>query len=85
MALTGEIYGMRTIGTLSGVSLLAHQIGGGASVWLAGVLHDLTGSYNISFSLAVVGLVGAALMSFSISERRYSVRYFTPTPAHAGD
>ena len=35
-ALTGEIYGMRTLGTLGGFSLLAHQIGGGLSVWLAG-------------------------------------------------
>jgi MFS family permease len=74
-ALTGEIYGMRTLGTLGGISLLAHQIGGGASVWLAGALYDLTGSYDISFILAIVGLIGAALVSFAIAERRYSVRY----------
>ena len=37
-------------GHLSGISLLAHQIGGGASVWLAGELHDLTGNYDISLS-----------------------------------
>jgi MFS family permease len=85
MALTGEIYGMRALGTLSGISLLAHQIGGGASVWLAGVLHDLTGSYDISFTLAAVALVAAALVSFGIAERRYSVRYIAPAPAAVGD
>jgi MFS family permease len=85
MALTGEIYGMRALGTLSGISLLAHQIGGGASVWLAGVLHDLTGSYDVSFTLAAVALVGAALVSFGIAERRYSVRYIAPAPLVAGD
>jgi predicted MFS family arabinose efflux permease len=84
-ALTSEVYGMRALGTLSGISLAAHQIGGGASVWLAGVLHDLTGSYDISFTLAAIGLIGASLVSFSISERRYSVRYLAPTPAPAGD
>jgi MFS family permease len=84
-ALTGEIYGMRALGTLSGISLLAHQIGGGASVWLAGVLHDLTGSYEVSFTLAVVALVAASVLSFSIAERRYSVRYLAPAPTVAGD
>ncbi|MGH8056406.1 MAG: MFS transporter, partial [Candidatus Entotheonellia bacterium] len=85
MALTGEIYGMRSLGTLGGISLLAHQIGGGASVWLAGVVHDLTGSYDISFALAIVALLGAALMSFTIAERRYSVRYMTQAQPTAGD
>lgn len=85
MALTGEIYGMRTIGTLGGVSLLAHQIGGGASVWLAGRLRDLTGSYDISFTLAILALVGAALVSFIIAERRYSVRYVAQAAAPVGD
>jgi MFS family permease len=85
IALTGEIYGMRALGTLGGISLLAHQIGGGASVWLAGVMHDLTGSYDLSFTLAAVALVGASLVSFAIAERRYSVRYMPPEPSAAGD
>jgi MFS family permease len=85
IALTGEIYGLRALGTLGGISLLAHQIGGGASVWLAGAMHDLTGSYDLSFILAAVALVGASLLSFSIAERRYSVRYITPAPSAAGD
>jgi MFS family permease len=85
MALTGEIYGLRSLGTLGSISLLAHQIGGGASVWLAGRLHDLTGSYDISFTLAAVALLGASLVSFGIAERRYSVRYLKPTPLVAGD
>src|SRR5215470_5321894 len=85
IALTGEIYGMRTLGTLGGVSLLAHQMGGGLSVWLAGKLYDLTGNYDISFTLAIIALVGASLVSFGIAERRYSIRYMTPAPSAAGD
>lgn len=81
VALTGEVYGMRTLGTLSGVSTLLHQIGGGTSVWMAGVLHDQTGSYEISFTLAMVAQVGASWVSWNISERRYSVRYKAPAPS----
>ena len=80
-ALTGEVYGMRALGTLAGISLLVHQLGGGASVWLAGVLHDATGSYDISFTLAAVALLGASLVSFFIPERRYSVRYIASAPS----
>ncbi len=80
-SLTSEIYGMRALGTLSGISLLAHQIGSGASIWLAGVLHDRTGSYTISFTLAIAALLGAALVSSGIAERRYSVRYIAPAPS----
>jgi MFS family permease len=85
MALTGEIYGLRSLGTLGSVSLLAHQIGGGVSVWLAGKLYDLTGSYDISFTLATIALLAASLISFGIAERRYSVRYMTPAPSTVGD
>src|SRR3989442_4114383 len=85
MALTGEIYGLRSLGTLGSVSLLAHQIGGGVSVWLAGKLYDLTGSYDISFILATIALLAASLISFGIAERRYSVRYMTLAPSTVGD
>lgn len=80
-ALTGEMYGMRTLGTLGGLSLLSHQIGGGLSVWLAGKFFDVTGSYDISFTLATIALVGASLVSFGIAERRYSIRYAPPVTA----
>jgi MFS family permease len=85
MALTGEIYGLRSLGTLGSMSLLAHQIGGGASVWLAGRLYDLTGGYDIAFILATIALLAASLVSFSIAEQRYSMRYMVPAPSSAGD
>ena len=75
---------MRTLGTLGGVSLLAHQIGGGLSVWLAGKFYDLTGGYDFSFTLATIALVGASLVSFSIAERRYSMRYYDARSIYSG-
>jgi cyanate permease len=74
-ALSSEVYGTRALGTLNGIALLVHQIGAGASVWLAGVLHDTTGSYDFAFGLGLAALIGASLVSFGIAERRYSSRY----------
>ena len=48
-------------------------------------MHDLTGSYDVSFAMAAVALVGASLVSFAIAERRYSVRYMAPAASAVGD
>ncbi len=39
------------------------------------------GLYTISFTLAIAALLGAALVSSGIAERRYSVRYIAPAPS----
>ena len=83
--LTAEVYGLRALGTISGVSLLMHQIGGSASVLFAALLYDLTGSYTIPFAIAGALLFPAALAAFSIDERRYSIRYQEISPATAAD
>ena len=76
-SMTADVYGLRTLGTVTGVSFLFHQIGGFGSVWLAGVLYDVTGSYTIPFLIAGSLLFPAALSAFTINERRYSTRYQT--------
>jgi len=81
--LTADVYGLRTLGTITGMSFLFHQIGGFGSVWLAGVLYDVTGSYTIPFLIAGSLLFPAALSAFTIKERKYSTRYMAP-PVAAG-
>ena len=98
-SLTADIYGLKNIGTLNGISTLSHQIGGSISVLLAGVLYDNVSSleiplgfgsltlvgYEIPFLLAGLTLLGATLASYSVKESRYSVRYqpIRATPAVA--
>ena len=82
-SLTADIYGVRNLGTLGGFTTFAHQIGGSASVLLAGILRDLTGAYFIPFGLAGLTLLGATLASWSVKERKYSVRYQPTSPAPA--
>lgn len=84
-SLTADIYGLRNLGTLGGFTTFAHQIGGSISVLVAGILYDHTGTYVIPFGLAGLTLLGATLASYSVKERKFSVRYqpTTPTPAMA--
>ena len=74
-SLTADIYGTRNMGTLGGFTTLAHQIGGSVSVVAAGALYDATGTYVIPFALAGLTLLGASLSSYSVKERKYSLRY----------
>ena len=80
-SLTADIYGTRNLGTLGGFTTFAHQIGGSLSVIVAGVLYDVTGTYVIPFALAGLTLLGATVASYSVKERKFSIRYQTPRPA----
>ena len=82
-SLTADIYGVRALGTIGGISFLFHQIGGAASILMAGVLYDLTGSYQLPFAIAGSLLFPAALAAFTIKEKKYSIRYQPPVPAGA--
>ena len=82
--LTADVYGLRALGTISGVTFVFHQMGGFGSVLLAGLLYDLTGSYTVPFLLAGSLLIPAGISAFSIQERKYSLRYLSQTaPASA--
>ena len=85
--LTADVYGVRALGTISGVTFLFHQVGGFSSVLFAGLLYDVTGSYTIPFLVAGSLLFPAALSAFTIKERKYSVRYLAQSApaAAAGD
>ena len=61
----------------------AHQFGGAISIQLAGVLRDLTGSYETPLIIGAVLLVGASLLSYSIREKKYSARYQPSGPVAA--
>lgn len=80
-SLTADIYGLKYLGTLSGITFLAHQIGAAASIQLAGILRDMTGSYHLPFAMAGSLLVLATPSTLSIKEKKYSARYQPISPA----
>jgi MFS family permease len=73
-SLTADVYGLKSLGTLSGITFLIHQVGGAASIQFAGLMRDLTGSYTLPFATAALLLLPAALFAFSIREQQYSAR-----------
>ena len=74
-SLTADVYGLKSLGTLTGVALMVHQVGGAIAIQLGGVLYDATGSYDLLYGLTAALLVPAALSAFSVRERKYSVKY----------
>ena len=79
-ALIADVYGVRALGTISGMAFLVHAAGSALSIWLAGFLFDLTGSYTLPFIIAGLMLFPAAAFAFSIKERKYSSRYRVAEP-----
>lgn len=65
-ALTGELFGLRHMGIIFGVIMLAAGVGGSIGPLLAGYVFDSTGSYSIAFSIAGIGMLVAAALAFRL-------------------
>jgi MFS family permease len=73
-SLTADVYGLKTLGTLSGITFLIHQVGGAVSIQFAGLMRDMAGSYTLPLTMAGIFLLPAALSAFSIREKQYSAK-----------
>ena len=82
-SLTAEVYGLRALGTLTGIALLVHQVGGAVAIQFGGILYDTTGSYDIAYAVTAILLIPASISAFTIRERKYSVKYLA-RPASSG-
>lgn len=74
-ALTADIYGRFSVGTILGAIFLVHQTGAAVGSWLAGALFEATGGYGVAFTLACAILVGAAALSLRIDDGSRRVRW----------
>ena len=66
-SITADIYGVKTMGTIVGFATLAHQMGGAISIYLAGLLYDIYGSYDVAFFISATLLVAASVASYLIT------------------
>jgi MFS family permease len=73
--LIGKLYGITYLGLLTGFANTVHFIGGGFWSYIAGVIFDKTGSYQLVIVLLATMAVGAALCSLFIVERRHEVPF----------
>jgi len=57
-----------SIGFILGWLFLSHQIGSALGAYLPGLFYNETGSYNISFYVSIMILVGAAILNLLLPE-----------------
>ena len=74
-SLTSDIYGLKNMGTLFGISSMSHQIGGAGAVILFGWSFTKWGTYDYAFLFGVITLIFAGIISLSLPEKSKSIRY----------
>ncbi|MGE0699365.1 MAG: MFS transporter [Hyphomicrobiaceae bacterium] len=70
--LIATFFGTVWLSMLFGFVMLSHQLGSFTGVWLAGVLYDLTRSYDAIWWISIALSLTAALLHFPIRERPVS-------------
>jgi MFS family permease len=73
-AIVAELYGLRHVGTLTGVIFWVHHLGGALGAYVGGITYDLTGSYSAAFAAALALAVVALLTSATIDRPRTGTR-----------
>ncbi len=67
--LVAEFFGVKNMSMLGGIAFFSHQVGAFLGGWLGGRVYDLTGSYNIAWSVAIALSLIAALLNALIRDR----------------
>ncbi len=68
VALCARNHGTRWLATIFGLVFLGHQFGGFTGAWLGGVTFDLTGSYDMMWSICIAASAFAALVHIPIRD-----------------
>ena len=74
-ALAAEVYGVRNVGSITGMLTMVHMCAGAVAVLAAGFTYDYFGSYDPFWAVSVVMLGGASLMAWMLREREVSARF----------
>ena len=82
-ALAAEVYGVRNVGSITGMLTMVHMCAGAVAVLAAGFTFDYFGSYDPVWVVSVVMLGGASLMAWLVREREVSARYMPMRLAEA--
>jgi MFS family permease len=67
-ALTADIFGRFSVGSVFGSIFLMHQAGAALGSWLGGFFFETTGGYGAAFACASILLLAAAFVSMTIDE-----------------
>lgn len=70
LLLARRYFSADTFGRASATQMVAAAAGGGISPWLAGLVHDRTGSYDLALIMAAACMGAAALAAWWLPEQR---------------
>ena len=69
IGIVAHIFGTKYLGLLYGIVFLSHQIGSFFGAYLGGLFHDLYGSYDYAWYLAIVLSIFAGIIHLPIKEK----------------
>ena len=69
IGIVAHLFGTKYLGLLYGIVFLSHQIGSFFGAYLGGLFHDLYGSYDYAWYLAIALSVFAAIIHLPIKEQ----------------
>jgi MFS family permease len=67
--IVAQMFGTKYLGLLYGIVFLSHQIGSFLGAYLGGLFHDLYGSYDYAWYLAIALSIFAAIIHLPIKEQ----------------
>ena len=67
--IVGQVFGVRYMAMLTGVTFFSHQIGSFLGAWLGGYFFDRLGSYDVVWYLSIALGIVAGLINLPIDER----------------
>lgn len=68
VALVARNFGTRWLATIFGLVFLGHQVGGFSGAFLGGLIFDLTGSYDLMWSISIAAAAFAALVHLPVKD-----------------
>jgi len=69
-ATVADLFHGRHFGSIQGTVVLGFSLGGAIAPWLAGFLHDKTGSYFVSFIILLASLLVSVVLMWLIAPRK---------------
>ncbi len=70
LAIPAELFQGKRYGTIFGTLSLASIVGGAIGPWVAGALHDYTGSYVLAFWIAIGATIVSAVAMWLAAPRK---------------